>query len=240
MKCSICGYDENIILKQKQEALKQIDTEMTRILLEKESLVTKWKIDNGISSETCEEFKNISTELKEITVSAFIENVASFVKLDNRLEKLYEYYQKFHATPQPLSMAGRSPLPIKRNPTGYKFAKIADLIHFYENEPALDRISKENAKLDQEYKYLNQAKTELENKNTFFIEKEYGNEVYGFSRTLINKLQELSINSTSRLFPKHRILLCPTCTALFKESASASFAITEAKRLADEDWDDDD
>lgn len=237
MKCSICGYDENILLKQKQEAIQRITTEMTRILLEKEALATKWKIDNGISSETCEEFKNISTELKEITVSAFIENVTSFIKLDIRLQKLYEYYQKFYVKQQQQSIKIRPPTPQKRNLAGYK---IADLINLYENEPALDRISKENSKLDQEYNYLNQAKTELENKNTFFIEKEYGNEVYGFSRTLINKLQELSINSTNQLFPKHRIILCPTCTALFKESASASFAITEAKRLADEDWDDDD
>ncbi len=89
MKCSICGSDENILQEQKTEALKQINIEITRILLEKETLVTKWKKENGFTNEICKELNGISDELKEITVSAFIENIASFLKLDNLLQKLY-------------------------------------------------------------------------------------------------------------------------------------------------------
>ncbi len=124
----------------------------------------------------------------------------------------------------------------KSSTAGYK---ISDLIKLYENEPTVDKISKGTKSLENEFQVYQNAKEELENKSSFFSEKFYQNDVYGFSESVYYILQKLSEKNHNSIFPSFSVILCPSCTALFKESATASFQVKEAKRIEEDDRNDD-
>jgi len=244
MKCSICGYDEDELLKKKKETIRLIDIEITRILLEQECLLTKWKMENGFTDNIKEQLKQISSNLTEITIKAFLDNVPSFIKLDARLKIVQDYCDKYgitqntHMKMNAGLLGSISKITKPQNATD----TIGDIISLFLKEPFPERIHKETKGLQNELEEYNKAKQDLENIQSFFKEKTYSPDIYGFSHSITASLKRLYEKSHKHIFPTYSVVLCPTCTALFKEAASASFAVEQAKRQAQDnnDWDDDD
>lgn len=243
MKCSICGFDESILLKQKEEAIQQINNQIDRLYLEKTNHITKWKLENGFTDTVIEQLKQISSNLTEITIQAFLDNVPSFVKLDSRLQIVQDYCNKYGIT-QKTVMHGVNVHSVNQN----RFIKnislsvtIADVINRISQEPLPERIYNDIKAIDTELQMYIKAREDLDNIQTFFKEKVYSADIFDFSSSVNTSLKRLYEKTNKHIFPTYSILLCPTCASLFKEAASASFAIAEAKRIADEDiWDDDD
>lgn len=245
MKCSICGLDENDLLNKKHEALQQISSEIARLSHEQDVFIQKWKEENGCTDLIKEELKQISGDLTSITSQAFLDNVPSFIKLDSRLQIVQDYCDKFGITQtQYLKRSGgvinnisEYMLPPPKKEAG----TIADIIALILQEPFPERVAKELKSIQQELQEFTQAKHDLEAMSSLFKQKILSPDIYGFSYSVTASLKRLSEKTHQHLFPSNTIVLCPTCSALFKEAASASFALEQAKKMANEDiWDDDD
>jgi hypothetical protein len=241
MKCSICGYDENELLNKKKEAILQIDQEVARLTLEEHNLLQKWKEDNGFTDTIKEQLKQISSDLTGITIQAFLDNFSYFLKLDARLQIVKDYFDKYGIAKinRTIRRLGSVSSGIKKPEvtTGTVGAVIAQ----FQQEPLPERISQALSRIRAEISEYANAKCDLDKIQSFFKEKTYTPKIYGFSRSITTTLNRLYDKSHKHIFPTYSIVLCPTCSALFEEAASASFAIVEAKKMADEEiWDDDD
>lgn len=241
MKCSICGFNEDVLLKQKEETIHQIDTEINKLTLEKNNQIVRWKQENGFSDARRDQLNQISKNLTEITIQAFLDNVSSFIKLDARLQIVQDYCDKFGIT-QKTSLnrtAFHSSNQNRFNKPNISADTIATIIERINQEPLPERLQKENRALEAELQMHKKAKDDLKNIKTFFKEKVYSSDIFEFSHSINTSLKRLYERTHKHIFPSYSIVLCPTCSALFKEAASASFALEQAKREA-EDWDDDD
>lgn len=243
MKCNICGIDEIELLKKKHEALQQISSEIERLSHEQEVFIQNWKEENRCTDSIKEELKQISGDLASITIQAFLDNVPSFIKLDSRFQIIKDYYDKNARIIQSKLKSVKSSTTQlgKVNRLPQINGKIADLIYLFNEEPFSERVAKETRAVQKELQEYKQAKLDLEALPSLFSQKTLSPDIYGFSYSVTVSLKRLYEKTHQHLFPSDTVVLCPTCSALFKEAASASFTLEQAKKIANEDiWDDDD
>lgn len=216
-RCWICKRTEDFYIKQRNNLLEKVETELQECCEFKEQIYEETKKKLGFTDEVKETVKNIKSEYLNMKITAVIENKDSFINLEPRLEILVNYYSKYY-----------------RNSRDIK--TVADIQEKFFEEPIESRYSSELSANKRKEDSLLLKKEGLEKITTTFVGKT-------ITPNFVDRKLKTCYSKLGFEFNR-QILLCPICASLFEESANASFEIEQARieeeRQKYDDWDDDD
>jgi hypothetical protein len=222
MQCFVCGRDGSKIESAFEEIAKNFKSQIAELDKQLNETRDAFAQENGFMKENIIKLHNINDSILAMKINAFMENEASFLKLDNNLEILSNYIKKYH--PQ-----------ISEN------ANIRQLVQMFENEPNEPKDHKyhyQSMQLSGKKKLLENAVEIIEKKQACFYEIEVPSIFastglgYQFTETLKHYLP-----NGEELVKPQKIFLCHYCNYLFTTSAQAAYKSIHAH---DYDGDDDD
>jgi hypothetical protein len=197
---------DNIIMEL-NEYLNNLDEE-------DKTLRNKFAEKNGFIKENVESLMLIDDSLKQMKLNAFWENYNSFLKLEPKLEILYNYCTKF-------------------KPNIQREKNILDLIESYKNEPADHRLEPLRREIKNKKEQLEKAIVNIASKNNYFLETDIDFNVFELDYSVQEIISKYSQSNYKKLTEK--IILCPFCASLFKSASNASYNLLEARRREYED-----
>jgi len=211
MKCSICGKTKGYFDERNQE----ISIIYRTILNEIDELIKmktkEYAEKNGFSEESKKLINLIRNEYLSMSITSIIDNLQSFLKLDQNIEILVSYYRK----------------STKKT----KLQTLEDVRNKYLEEPITSSISSLQYVFEQKENIERYLSSVSDGPKYFEIQLSPESLGYGNlpSRYMKNEDQQKIMNAL-----KTKISICPVCNAVLKKVSEAAYAATES----DDDWDD--
>jgi hypothetical protein len=219
MKCDICNRDENEFKAKFYQIIKDFQEQVSKIDEVIKNVRETYAKENGFTKDNFKKIKSINKNIMEIKINAFLGNKESFLKLEPNLEILYTYI-------------------IKHKPQISNEKILRDLSDMFVSEPNEIRFSRQIYEITFKKDVLIKTIETIENKNGVFYETEIPFGSYGFEDnngiSVEEAIKQYYKNGNEIAEPK-KLLLCPYCSYLFKESSEASY---HAVHVHDDDWED--
>jgi hypothetical protein len=241
MKCSVCGKTEvdikviiDKIIEQLEKSHSENKLKIAEITIEK--MVEEYISKNAFTIQNKNIVNSIDNNIKEMGINAFFENKPSFVKLEPKLEILYNYVSTNRINID-------------------KYQPIAKLIESFCNEPdeqKLNHIKNENKKfideLEEQNNEIEEAVERLKNNDKYLFEKDISfkhyeipntrkiqyDSPYGYSSYSYDKTVDIE-ETIHKFCPEEyktatKIILCPFCKAMFSEAAHGALNYMKAQQ----------
>jgi hypothetical protein len=201
MECYFCKKDENEIINILTPVIKKIEEKISK--LDTQIDIIKEKYTKEFSNENIEKVKKINKNLLNIKINAFLDNLEPFLNMDNNLQLLKIYFEKY-------------------NPNISKGDILGNLVNLYILEPTEIRLNNALNQYIQERNNLFGYVEEIKSKNKL-IEVKDVLDIFLIVFDFTEKL-EYEIIDDLKVFqniPKDKsIFLCPYCLYLYDESIS--------------------
>jgi len=208
-----------------------------------EKMVSKYANDCGYTDANKQIVQSINAEIQEMTISAFLENINAFIKMEPKLDLLYKYCQQRNV-----------------NYNRQKPIKIMDLIALFCAEPDEAKVKQIENEYTSFVKNL-QVKNEKINMileriglvKHYLVEKEISISSYEIpsirkqdSQRSYNSFEQqktIDDSDMARIIQEYcideykkvtKLLVCPFCKSMFKEAAQGAYNYRMAQ---EDDWD---
>lgn len=235
MKCSICGYDEKVLLLKKEKMLKYVEDKLDVLISNYDNKLNDFKEKIGFSDRIKSEILEISEEIRKVSKSAFLENTSIFEKMEPKLNYLINYSTGNFNSSENMQLLANS----RKVKNSISWNTIGDLIQSFLKEPTPNRIPLEISDIKRSIDEFTAYKVKLKSICTFFLEKEFETTKLTAFKGLDKLIKQYDSDCSETLFPIYSIIICPFCASLFDEASKAAYKVIEAKTRVDDDWGDD-
>jgi hypothetical protein len=226
MKCFICGRDQKYFENKFQPVLESFKNQLEIVNKELETIKENYAKENGFIEKNYSLVRSMNENILEMKIKSTMENKETFLKMEQKLNILYNYIEKYH--PQ-ISLEN----------------SIRDLIALFITEPNENRYANIIRAQQIKKQELELGIQSIESMTNYFYEVDIPFDAFEFpnanNRILLNQTIQKYYDKQKEILKAKKILLCPYCTYLFDKASSASYNVIHAHdNDYDDDWGDDD
>jgi hypothetical protein len=247
MKCAICGKAESEIKTIIDDIIKKLKDSLDENKLKmeetaEENMLEEYTRKNGFTNQNKDLANSIDNNIKEMGINAFFENNLSFIKLEPKLEILYNYVSVNRVNVDKHQKIGKLIELFCKEPDEYKINHIKN-----EHKRILDELEKQNTeikaaidRLEKNDKYLFEKSISFKHYEIPNTKKIEYSSPYGYSSYSSDKTVDIE-ETIHKFSPEEykaatKIVLCPFCKAMFSEASYGALNYIKAQQ---ETYDDD-